>query len=204
MKRYVDRCSLCQKTKLRTGFTHNTLHPNDIPSNPWEIVSVNFIRPLPESKGHDAIITVIDWFTKMNVAILCKIEIIAGRTTQLFHQHVWSKFGILLKVISDRGPQFLTGFTKELNQLVGIMSNTSTIYHPQTNGLMEWLNGEIKQYFRLFLNYRQDDWTKWIPSAEFTYNNQSSTRHSPFFLNYRYHPQTEMITISTEWWDVQV
>ena len=40
----------------------------------------------------------------------------------------------------------------------------------------------------------QDDWSEWLSSAEFAYNNwqHSSTRHSPFYLEYGYHPQTPL------------
>ena len=54
------------------------------------------------------------------------------------------------------------------------------------------MNQEVEQYLRLFINYHQTDWDKWLPSAEFAYNNQlqSSTNASPFFINYGKHPYT--------------
>jgi hypothetical protein len=52
------------------------------------------------------------------------------------------------------------------------------------------MNIIIKQHRRAFLNYQQDDWTCWLPMAEFVTNNHSSesTRYSPFFVNYGFHP----------------
>jgi hypothetical protein len=37
---------------------------------------------------------------------------------------------------------------KALNHLLGVKSNVSTAYHPQTDGQTEHLNQEIKQYPR--------------------------------------------------------
>ena len=52
------------------------------------------------------------------------------------------------------------------------------------------MNQEIKQYLRLFINYRQNDWHEWLSCAEFSYNDkiQTSTEHSPFYVNYGCHP----------------
>ena len=52
------------------------------------------------------------------------------------------------------------------------------------------MNQEIEQYFRLFINYRQNDWFDWLSTAEFSYNDKahSSTGTSPFFVNYGRHP----------------
>ena len=46
----------------------------------------------------------------------------------------------------------------------------SMTYHPQTDGQTEWVNQEIKQFLRLFVNQRQDDWYDWILIAKSAYN----------------------------------
>ncbi|GLB43132.1 putative retrotransposable element tf2 155 kda protein type 1-like [Lyophyllum shimeji] len=60
--------------------------------------------------------------------------------------------------ISDRGPQFVAEFTRELYRLLGIKLSTSTAYHPQSDGQTERVNQELEQYLRVFCNERQDDW----------------------------------------------
>jgi hypothetical protein len=51
----------------------------------------------------------------------------------------------------------------------------------------------MEQYLRSYINYRQDDWVKWLPLAEFAYNNSvhSSTGVTPFFALMGLHPCTE-------------
>ena len=72
-----------------------------------------------------------------------------------------------------------------------VKTNPSTAYHPQTDGQTEHINQEVEQYLQLFFNHHQDDWVKWLPLAEFSYNDkmQMSTGFSPFYLNYGQHPQ---------------
>ena len=56
---------------------------------------------------------------------------------------------------------------------------------------MEWVNQELEQYLRLFVNERQDDWDELLPLAEFQYNNHvpSTTQQTPFMLDSGRHPQ---------------
>jgi hypothetical protein len=56
----------------------------------------------------------------------------------------------------------------------------------------------LEQYLRIYCDYQQDDWHQLLPLAEFVYNNtqNSSTRVSPFFANYGYHPRCS-VTVAT-------
>jgi hypothetical protein len=109
----------------------------------------------------------------------------------LFRDRVWKDFGLPESIISDRGTVFVSKFMKALNHLLGVKSNVSTTYHPQTDGQTEHLNQEIEQYLRVFVNYQQDDWSEWLSLAEFSYNDKvnSSTCQTPFYLNWGRHPQ---------------
>ena len=75
-------------------------------------------------------------------------------------------------------------FTRELYRMLGIKLAATTAYHPQGDGQMEWVNQELEQYLRLFVNQRQDNWSELLPLAEFQYNNHihSTTQHQLFFL----------------------
>ena len=74
-------------------------------------------------------------------------------------------------MVSDRGPQFVVEFMKELYRLLGVKLAATTTYHPQGDREMEQVNQELEQYLHLFINQRQDDWDNLLPFAEFQYNN---------------------------------
>ena len=65
----------------------------------------------------------------------------------------------------------------------------STAFYPQTDGQTEWINQELEQYLRLYVNHHQNDWVNWISLMEFAHNNRkhASTDFSPFFVNQGYH-----------------
>ena len=106
-------------------------------------------------------------------------------TAQLYLRHIWKHHGLPKRVVSDRGPQFITEFTEELYRLLGVKLAATTMYHPQGDGQMERSNQELEQFLRFFINQRQDDWDNLLPFAEFQYNNHihSATQNVPFFLD---------------------
>ena len=161
------------------------LHPLLIPNAPWDTISVDFITELPESNGKDAIMVVVDSITKWSHFISIVTTLTAARTAQLYLQHVWKHHGLPRRVVSDRGPQFVAEFMKELYQLLGIKLAATTAYHPQGNGQTERINQELEQFLCLFINQRQDDWDDLLPYAEFQYNNHihSVTQNVPFLLD---------------------
>jgi len=87
----------------------------------------------------------------------------------------------------DRGPQFVAGLMRELNGMLGIESKLLTAFHLQTDGQTERVNQELEQYLRIFIDHRQEQWPKWLETAEFAYNNKvhSSTQMTFFKANYR-------------------
>lgn len=73
---------------------------------------------------------------------------------------------------------------------LGIQGSPSTAYHPQTDGLTECYNQELKTYLRLYVDYHQTDWVKFLKTAQFSYNNtiHSAHGHTPFFASTGRHP----------------
>ena len=86
----------------------------------------------------------------------------------------------------DREPQFAVELTKELNRMLGIEIRLLTAFYPQTDRQTEWMNQELEQYLRFFVDHRQKDWSKWLALAEFAVNNKAymATKVLPFIANY--------------------
>jgi len=107
---------------------------------------VDFIIELPQSAGHDSIMVVVDSITKRAHFMSTVTTISAARAAHLFLNHVWKHHGLPRKVVSDRGPQFIAEFTRELHRLLGIKSAATTTYHLQGDGQTERVNQELEQY----------------------------------------------------------
>jgi len=191
ISQYVKGRDKCNRTKTYPVAPAGRLAPNAVPEKRWQVVTTDLIPGLPESHGFNTIWVVVDRLTKRIRIAPTTSEVDSVGIARLFRDHVWRNHGLPDQIISDRGPQFVSAFTRELNRLLGIQTSLSTAFHPQTDGQTERVNQEIEQYLRLFINQRQDDWAEWLPLAEFAYNNRihASTRRTPFELDSGQHPR---------------
>ena len=191
VKRYVEGCDQCQRMKNRAEMPAGKLKPNQILERLWQHISVDFITKLLVSKNHDLILVVCDRFSKISHFVATTEKITAEGLARLFRDNVWKLHRLPESVISDRGPQFVVGVTKELNKMLGIETKLSMAYHPETDGQTERTNQELEQYLRMYVNHRQNNWAKWLATAEFAFNNKVyiATRSSPFQVNYGREPR---------------
>ena len=101
---YVKGCAECQRNKVNTRPTKALLSPI-FPTReamPFETVALDFITKLPISQGYDSILTITNHdCTKAAVFIPCKESMTAEETAGLIVQHVFPRFGLPLKFISD-------------------------------------------------------------------------------------------------------
>ena len=183
--RYVRGCDACNRVKTFPGTPAGPLMPNPVPTRRWQVVTVDLIGELPQSRGYDAIFVAVDRLGKRVRIAPTNTTVESAGVARLFLHNVWRHHGLFDQVISDRGPQFVSNFTRELYRMLGIKLSASTAFHPQTDGQTERVNQEIEAYLRLFCNFQQDDWADWLPMAEFALNNRvhASTRTTPFRLD---------------------
>ena len=184
--KYVEGCDSCQKMKNRIKEVVGKLKLSEVLEKPWTHLTVDFITKLVVVAGKDAILVVSDRLSKITHFVANTEGTSAEGLARLFRDNVWKLHGLPESMVSDRGPQFAVELTKELNKMLGIETRLLTAFHPQTDGQMEWMNQELEQYLRFFVDHRQKDWPEWLASAEFVVNNKAhtATKVSPFMANY--------------------
>ena len=94
------------------------LVPTQILERPWKIITMDLIGPLPMSQGHNMILNVIDRHLKLLYSLPCHETITAEGVARIFQKEIWPHEGIPEQIITDRGPQFVATFTKELYRLL--------------------------------------------------------------------------------------
>ena len=85
------------------------------------------------------------------------------------------KFGIPLKLFSDRDPSFESSLYQELLRMLGVKKLRTCGYNPRSNGLTEKLNDYIKRYLATFVNFVGREWDKWLNEAAYAYNSSAHT-----------------------------
>ncbi|KAH6817610.1 hypothetical protein C2S51_001213 [Perilla frutescens var. frutescens] len=166
----------------RTVALAGLLEPLPIPSRPWESVSMDFITGLPKVGDLDAIVVVVDRFSKYATFVPAPKTITAEETAQLFFKHIVKFWGLLRDIVSDRDSRFTGNFWTELFKLLGSKLHMSSSFHPQSDGQTEHFNSMLEEYLRHFVSANQKDWVKLLDAAQLCFNAQkcSTTNGTPF------------------------
>ncbi|KAF8752641.1 hypothetical protein RHS01_07534 [Rhizoctonia solani] len=196
---HVDSCEVCQRIR-KPKYTSIPPQPLKLPVRPWQHVSYNMIVDLPKDGNTDSILVIIDSFTKYGIFVKCSKKLKAPKLAELFLENVWKRHGMPEKTISNRGRVFNNKFLRALYKRLGIDPHFSSAYHPQSNRQMECVNPSIKHFLRAYSGVNQRDWTRWLPMAEFAYNNtvHSSTGKTPFKALYGWEPTLTLSNIPTD------
>ncbi|MBW0501915.1 hypothetical protein O181_041630 [Austropuccinia psidii MF-1] len=197
IKDYVSSWQQCSRNKSIHHQKFGLLKPLQIPPGPCNYLSMDFITQLPLSNTFDSILAVVDRFSKMEIFIPTYGTFNALELAQILFSHVFSKHGLPVSIVSDRGSLFVSSFWTNLCQKRKISRDLSTAFHPETDGQTERVNNILEQSPWIYVSYHQDDLHTWFPLAEFAYNNaeNSLTKQSPFFTIYGRSPSFDSIHI---------
>jgi len=146
VKRYIQGCFKCQQNKVQHQRKTGELHPLEIPQGLWQEISIDIIGPLPKSNGMDAIVVIVDQFTKMICLKATMMNISLEGIAKIYRDDIWKLHGVPRKILSDRGLQFTSKFMEEFMKALGTKRQLSTAYHPQTDGQTERINQEIGMF----------------------------------------------------------
>uniref|UniRef100_A0A0A8YDI1 Integrase catalytic domain-containing protein n=1 Tax=Arundo donax TaxID=35708 RepID=A0A0A8YDI1_ARUDO len=102
VEEFISECPVCQVTKAEHVANPSLLDLLEIPYMSWTHLTMDFIEGLPKSKGNDAILVVVDRFTKYSHFIALSHPYTVQQVVQLFIEHVFKLHGMPVSIISDR------------------------------------------------------------------------------------------------------
>ncbi|WVZ63910.1 LOW QUALITY PROTEIN: hypothetical protein U9M48_013504 [Paspalum notatum var. saurae] len=138
------------------------LQPLPIPVAAWQDLSMDFIEGLPKSKGFNAILVVVDRFTKFAHFLPIKHPYTAQSIARCILDNIVKLHGLPKSIVSDRDPIFVSNFWQELFRLYDVKLNLSIAYHPQTNGQTERVNQSLEMYLRCAVHDNPHHWKRWL------------------------------------------
>ncbi|MBW0491545.1 hypothetical protein O181_031260, partial [Austropuccinia psidii MF-1] len=100
IKDYVSSFQQCSRNKNIHHKKFGLLKPLQIPSGPWNSLSMDFITQLPLSNNFDSALVFVDWFSNMGVCIPAYGTITTLDLAQIFISHVFSKHGLPVSIRS--------------------------------------------------------------------------------------------------------
>ena len=125
----------------------------------------------------------IDYFTKW-VEAASYARLTSSRVASFIRSHIICHYGVLHELISDRGVHFRAD-VDTLLQGYEIQHRRSLAYRPQTNGMVEAVNKNIKRILRRMIKIYWD-WSKKLSFALWSYRTsfRNSIGATPYSLVY--------------------
>ena len=186
---YVKGCDICLASKIFWHTPYRNLQTLPVSTHRWKDLSMDFVIGLPIStnwkgKSYDSILVIVDRLTKIVHYKPVKITIDAPGLAEVIINVVIRHHGLPDSIITDWDSLFRSKFWSSLCYFLGIKKRLFIAFHPQTNGQTERQNSTMEVYLRVFVNWEQNNWARFLPMAEFAYNNakNASTSHTPFKL----------------------
>jgi hypothetical protein len=180
---YVRGCLVCAAVKPSQKVPAGLLQPLPIPHKPYEVITIDFMGPLPMSDDyHNAVCVVTCKLTKRVHLIATSMKVTSEKTARLLIDRVFSQHGLPSTIISDRDPRFTAGLWKAVFSAYGSRLAMSSSYHPQTDGQTERYMRVLAVGLRAYADKRQGDWSKCLSMIEAFYNSSrhESTGKTPF------------------------
>ena len=98
---------------------------------------MDFMTHLPESKGFDSIMAVVDRVSKMAHFVPMQDIAMAQEVGRLYFNKVVKHYGMQENIISDRDPKFTSCSWRALWKKLGTELKMSTTFRPQIDGQTE-------------------------------------------------------------------
>lgn len=191
--RFVRGCDICQRFKGIRGPPPGKLHSIPV-SRLLERIHIDIVGEihLETAKKSRYIITAIDAYSRFAFAK----AVPEAKTEHCieFLDEIISIHGCPEYIISDKGAQFTSSKWGAYLKELGIRHNTTTPYHPQSNGMDERFNGSLCKILRSYVNQHQQTWDDHLKWAVYVYNTSfhESIRMSPYQVMFGVQPRTPL------------
>ena len=156
---FVQSCSTCLQAKPDRAKYPGLLQPLPVPSESWEMVSMDFIEGLPTSGTANAILVVVDKYSKFAHFIPLRHPFTAATVAKVFFEHIYHLYGLPKSIISDRDRIFTSQFWLSLFKLAGTTLRLSSAYYPQTDGQTERVNQVLETFLHCFSHACPSKWS---------------------------------------------
>ena len=182
LKLFIQCCSKCAAYHRGKTPRQGKLRPMLLgaPAERWVIDLCGPYRP---SQGYQYIFTAICPFSKYVIAAPLRNKE-AASVARIIVEQIILKWGLMIEVLSDLGPEFQAELSQELFRILGVDKIQSTAYRPQTQGSVERWHQVLHSLMAKVVSETQSDWSQCLSYVTFCYNStsHSATGFAPHFI----------------------
>ena len=121
--------------------------------NAW---GIDFISPFPSSYNNKYILLAVDYVSKW-VEAIATLKNDAKVVLKFLKNNIFTRSGTPRALISDEGSHICNKWVEKSLLKYGIRHRIALAYHPQTNGMAEVSNREIKAIIEKIVNASRKD-----------------------------------------------
>lgn len=195
---FCQSCVACQRSNRR-GQAKAPMIERPIVTEPFEVVAMDIVGPLPQGKGKMCyVLTTICMATRWPDVV--PLKSISAKSVAEALVSIFGRTGLPLQLLSDNGKQFTGKLVQELSELFSIEMVKTTPYHPQSNGIVERMHATLESMLRK-AHASGKDWVSQIPFALFALRQMPcrSTGFSPYELVFGRHMRTPLDLVYAGW-----
>ena len=148
-----------------------------------ERIALDLLGPLPTTRhGNIHILVVFDYFTCWREAYALPNKEAATVARTLVNEWI-CRFGVLDAIHSDQGANFEGHLFTEVGKLLGVEKTRTTPYHPQLDGLVEWMNRTLLMMLSIRAQ-EEERWDELLPELLMAYRASfhDTTKFTPFYF----------------------
>ena len=193
IKKYCETYVICKRSKTFRHKSYEKLFSLSVSKFKWVDFTMNFVTDLFESKTwnetiYDSIFVVMNRLTKMTHYIFVTKTMIAKDLIEILIRKIIRLHEFSSSITTNRSFVFTFKYHDALCHALKIRLKMSTIYHSQIDDQTKRQNNTMKQFFRTFVNFEQNNWIKLLSLTKFAYNNtkHASTQMSSFEIMQKY------------------
>ncbi|XP_054648258.1 uncharacterized protein LOC129190003 isoform X1 [Dunckerocampus dactyliophorus] len=135
----LGQCEVCAQNNVRKGITTPIGHI-PVPEGPFKHLVLDYVDMIKSVHGKRYMLVVIDRFSRWVEAMPSKDQS-SETVVKFLLREVIPRFGIPSEISSDNGPAFVQKVAKGILQQLRIRQRLGCVYHPQSQGMVERVNG---------------------------------------------------------------
>lgn len=134
VRKFIQECEVCKGIKPVNATERTPMGEMRMPDSPWQTITLDYLGPLPLSKKkrNRWLLVVMDNFSKYIFLHPMTVASAEG-TAKFLEDHVFLKYGVPERIVSDNGSQFRSRIFHDLCEKYGIKWRPTPAYFPQAN-----------------------------------------------------------------------
>ncbi|XP_053789560.1 protein NYNRIN-like [Vidua chalybeata] len=171
-KQVTQQCLTCQRIN-KQQLRERPMGGRELAQRPFSHIQIDFTE-LPKVGRYKYLLVLVDHLTHY-VEAYPMARATSNTVVKVLLEQIIPQYGLIECLDSDRGPHFTSKIAKDVLTALGTQWKYHTLWHPQSSGRVERMNGEIKKQLTKLMLETKMSWVKCLPLALLNIRTQPRT-----------------------------